>query len=301
MTGRRPAATCAPAHPADPGWRSRRGRRIRLPRRRFGGRIHRRTPNTVPAASFPRRRAGRRTTPPRGAACGGAPGRAVTRPAAGTGHRDDHAPRWRSSTPSAKPPTRSPTESRPGAGRSPPPRPPHQLWPSRSAEPQLRARSTNRLHCGRVDSRRDIQRGHRPHLLVGDPQSFAAGGHDSHRRRLREDRLDQIGGGVKHVLAVVEHQQPDPALQRGGHRLAHGLAWLLGDAQHRRHRVGHRRRIGDRRQFENPDAVGKFIGQSRCDLESPGGSCRPRPPRSTSPTDEPSPPLAPRRVRTRAR
>ena len=25
MTGRRPAATCAPAHPADPGWRSRRG------------------------------------------------------------------------------------------------------------------------------------------------------------------------------------------------------------------------------------------------------------------------------------
>ena len=35
---------------------------------------------------------------------------------------------------------------------------------------------------------------------------------------LRQDRLDQIGGGVEHVLAVVEHQQPDPALQRGGHR-----------------------------------------------------------------------------------
>ena len=73
------------------------------------------------------------------------------------------------------------------------------------------------IHCGRVDARADVQRGHRPQLLVGDPQSFAAGGQDLHRRRLREDRLDQIGGGVEHVLAVVEHQQPDPALQRGGH------------------------------------------------------------------------------------
>ena len=75
-------------------------------------------------------------------------------------------------------------------------------------------------HRGRVDSRADVQRGHRPQLLVGDPQSFAAGGQDLHGRRLREDRFDQIGGGVEHVLAVVEHQQPHPALQRGGHRLA---------------------------------------------------------------------------------
>ncbi len=48
--------------------------------------------------------------------------------------------------------------------------------------------------------------------------------------------------------------------------LAHALARLLGDAQHRRHRVGHRRRIGDRGQFENPDAVGELIGQLRRDL-----------------------------------
>ena len=68
-------------------------------------------------------------------------------------------------------------------------------------------------------------------------------------------------------------------------RLGHALARLLGDAQHRRHRVGHRRRIGDRSQFEKPDPVGEFIGQPRRDLQSPGGSCRPRPPRSTSPAD----------------
>ena len=72
-------------------------------------------------------------------------------------------------------------------------------------------------HRRGVDARADVQRGHRPQLLVGDPQSFAAGRQDPHRRRVRQDRLDQIGGGVEHVLAVVEHQQPDPALQRGGH------------------------------------------------------------------------------------
>jgi hypothetical protein len=70
--------------------------------------------------------------------------------------------------------------------------------------------------CGsRVDSRADVQRGHQPHLLVGDPKSFAAGGQDSHGRRVSQDGFDQIGGGVEHVLAVVEHQQPDSALQRG--------------------------------------------------------------------------------------
>ena len=38
----------------------------------------------------------------------------------------------------------------------------------------------------RVDSCAHVQRGHQPQLLVGDPQSFAAGGQDPHRRRMRE-------------------------------------------------------------------------------------------------------------------
>ena len=81
MTGRRPAATCAPARRADPGWRSRRRRRIRQPRKHFEGRIRLRTPNTVPAESFQRHRAGRKTTPPRDAVSGGAPIRVVIPPA----------------------------------------------------------------------------------------------------------------------------------------------------------------------------------------------------------------------------
>ena len=67
----------------------------------------------------------------------------------------------------------------------------------------------------------------------------------------------------------------DPALQRGGHALAHALARLLSDAQHRRDRIGHRRRISDRRQFENPDPVGKFVGQPRRDFGRQAGLANP--------------------------
>jgi hypothetical protein len=129
------------------------------------------------------------------------------------------------------------------------------------------ARAFDEQRCGsRVDACPGVQRRHQPQLLVGDPQSLAAGGQDPHGRRLREDGLDEIGCGLPDVFAVVDHQQPDPAFQRGGHRLADALARLLGDAQHPCHGVGHRRRIGHRRQLEKPDAVRKFIGQPRRDL-----------------------------------
>ena len=54
-----------------------------------------------------------------------------------------------------------------------------------------------------------------------------------------------VPDAVAAVLGII--QQPDSALQGGGHRLSHALARLLGDAQHRGHRVGHRRRISDSR------------------------------------------------------
>ena len=93
-------------------------------------------------------------------------------------------------------------------------------------------------HRSGVDTRAEVQRGHRPQLLVGDLQTLTAGGQNPHRRRVGQDGFDQVGYGVEHVLAVVEHQQPDSALQRG-YGLADALARLVGDAQHRRHRIGH--------------------------------------------------------------
>ena len=223
------------------------------------------------------------------------------RPAAGTDDRDDHAPRWRSSTPSARPPTRWPTGSRRGGGRSPPPRPPRQRRPPRSAAQRLRARSTNRATAAESMPAPTSSEGTGHSCSSATPSPSRLVARNLHGRRVREDGLDQIGGGVEHVLAVVEHQQPDPALQRGGHALAHALAGLLGDAQHRRHRVGHRRRIGDRGQLEKPDPVREFIGQPRRDFQRQPGLADPAHPGQRHQPMSLAPPLAPRRPRTRAR
>ena len=151
----------------------------------------------------------------------------------------------------------------------------------------LCARSTNKLAAAEL----------MPPPMSSDGTDHSCSSATSSRSRLvakiravagtGEDGLDQVGRGVAHVLAVVEHQQPDPAFQRGGHALGHGLARLLGNAQHRGHRIGHRRRIGDRRQFEKPNTVREFIGQIGRDLQRPAWSCRPHLPRSRSPADEP--------------
>jgi hypothetical protein len=53
---------------------------------------------------------------------------------------------------------------------------------------------------------------------------------------------------------------------------------LLGDAQHRRHCIGYRRRIGDRGQLEKPNAVGKFIGEPASYLHRQPGLADPADP-----------------------
>ena len=135
-TGQRRAATCAPTRRADRGRRSRRSHRIRYRARALEVEStgEHRTP--LQQRLLPRRRAGHRTTPPRGAASGGVPARAGSRPAAGTADRDDHAPRWRSSTPSARPPTRSPAGIPSRRRQISTTAPASSAWPSRSAGPR---------------------------------------------------------------------------------------------------------------------------------------------------------------------
>jgi hypothetical protein len=91
----------------------------------------------------------------------------------------------------------------------------------------------------RFDTVLQIKRWHCPEVLVGNPKPFAAGGKDIHGLRVRKDCFYHVRRGVENMLAIVKDQQPRPAFQRGGHGLTYGLAGLLGDAQHRGHRVGH--------------------------------------------------------------
>ena len=113
---------------------------------------------------------GRRTTPPHGAVCGGVPGRAATPPAAGTADPDDHAPRSAvidaireaaSSMANGIPSRRRQisTTAAASSGRG-----------HREARRHAAGAFDEQAHRGRVDSRADVQRGHRPQLLVGDPQ-----------------------------------------------------------------------------------------------------------------------------------
>ena len=138
--------------------------------------------------AFSARRAGRKTRPPRGAAFGGVPSLAVIRPGGGTGDRGDHEPHRRSWKPSARLPVRWPTGSHRGGDKD-------------LHRRRLIGQRPETMHCGAFDeqlhgSRVKVQRGDQPQLLVGNAQTFPAGGQDLHRGRVREDGLDKIGDGV---------------------------------------------------------------------------------------------------------
>ena len=117
------------------------------------------------------------------------------------------------------------------------------------------------------DSVAGLQRGHRPQLFVGRPQTLTAGRQNPHRRRHGEDRLDHLGGGIEDVLAVVEHQQSRSALQSGRHTSRHGHPLLLGDSEDGGHGFGHRSRVADRGELDHPHPVGEIGGQPSGDLQ----------------------------------
>ena len=197
------------------------------------------------------------------------------RPAAGTADRDDHAPRPRSSTPSARPPARWPTGSRRGAGRSPPPRPPHQRRPPRSAAKRLervrRTRPPRQSRCPRRRPARAPATAARRRLRVLRgwwPRSWYV----AEAARMASIRSAAASSTCSQLSNTSSRTLPSNAAATA---LGHALAGLLGDAQHRGHRVGHRRRIGDRGQLEKPDPVGKFIGQPRRDLQRQPGLADP--------------------------
>ena len=87
-----------------------------------------------------------------------------------------------------------------------------------------------------LDRRGPVDQGrHPPHPLAVDAQRLAAGGEDGGPWRTVEHRLDHLGAGIEHVLAVVEQEQDVPVGECLDHgvdvvgRLAGGQAQCAGD------------------------------------------------------------------------
>ena len=195
-TGRRPAATCAPGHRADPGWRNRRvigsGTAQALCEVESAG--EHRTPlqqrlfRVVEQVVGPRHRVAQRVV-----AFQAAP-RADQQPEPLI-ETITHLAR-RSSTPSARPPTRWPTGSRRGGGRSPPPRPPRRAGPARSRGATLWARSTNRFTAAESIPAPTSSEGTGHNCSSATPSPSRLVARIVTVAECAEDGLDQIGGGV---------------------------------------------------------------------------------------------------------
>ena len=134
------------------------------------------------------------------------------------------------------------------------------------------------LHCVRARNRRRIglrvgQRQHAQRIdaLGADAQWLPAGGDDAHVGRFAQQGVHQVGAGAQHVLAVVEDQQQLLPAQVVAQGLLQRLARGFLDAEHLRQRAAHQRRIEQRGEVDEPDAVPKGI-------EHFGGSlqCQPR-------------------------
>ena len=73
--------------------------------------------------------------------------------------------------------------------------------------------------------------------------------------------------GLDHVLAVVEDQQGAAVPEVRAHRLQQRPIGLFAHAEHLRRLADDQRRVADRRQVEEPHAVGKVVDLLRRDLQ----------------------------------
>ena len=76
---------------------------------------------------------------------------------------------------------------------------------------------------------------------------------------LTYERVDQLRATVDQVLAVVEEQQQPLVLEVLGESLDDWTAWLFHQAQHRHYCLRHETLVRERREFHQPDAIGKAL------------------------------------------
>ena len=99
------------------------------------------------------------------------------------------------------------------------------------------------------------KRRHPPDDLTGDAQRLPAGGQEAQLGTGAQQGVSQPGAGIGEVLAVIEHQQQTPELQRVSERRRQRPAGGLTHAQGGSHRPGHEGGVGNGGQVDQPHAV----------------------------------------------
>jgi hypothetical protein len=137
---------------------------------------------------------------------------------------------------------------------------------ARSGEQDLRLRCTRRVARLRHGQRAQPVPG-----LTRQPERLPAGGQHLHIVGARQQGQAQLGGGLDHVLAVVQHDEQLAAGQRRGQhgsvRHPRPRRYLQGSRHRRRYPV----RIGDRGQLDQPHPVREPGGDLSADLSGQPG------------------------------
>ena len=104
---------------------------------------------------------------------------------------------------------------------------------------------------------RHRQRRHRPHQLGRDAERLPAGGEDLHLRAPLQHQVDQLAGGVDHVLAVVEHQEEAARREHVDDRVGERPLRPLLHLERSRNRGGDRALVAHRAELDPAHPVGE--------------------------------------------
>ena len=104
------------------------------------------------------------------------------------------------------------------------------------------------------------------HRFAADVERLARRRQECARRARSRDRSASAATGLQDVLAVIEDQQQLLALEPLRNRLVDPAALLLAHAQRLGDDAGDQFRIADRREVDEPHAIGIAIEQLRADL-----------------------------------
>ena len=130
------------------------------------------------------------------------------------------------------------------------------------------------LHAGRLGGG-EGEGGHPPGHLARQPQDLPAGGQDGDAWAAGQQHVNQFGGRLDDVLAVVADDEGPLGLEVLGepvHEHLRGSTWAGGQhAQGTGHHGGHERRIGQPAQLDQHDAVREILLDTGRHLQGQAG------------------------------